>query len=123
MFLTDGGLETTLIFEGGFDLPCFAAFHLLRDPRGREALVSYFERYAAIARAAGAGIILDSPSWRASADWGEKLGYSPAELAAANRECVALVRGVAERWESPRHPAIVSGCVGPRGDGYDPPCS
>ena len=38
VFLTDGGIETTLIFEDGFDLPDFAAFTLLGDPAGRDAL-------------------------------------------------------------------------------------
>jgi hypothetical protein len=39
LFLTDGGIETTLIFHDGLELPYFAAFHLLRGRNGREALV------------------------------------------------------------------------------------
>jgi homocysteine S-methyltransferase len=73
LFLTDGGIETTLIFHDGLELPHFAAFHLLRDAKGREALVRYYERYIAIAKAAGLGFVLESPTWRASADWGDKL--------------------------------------------------
>ena len=38
LFLTDGGLETTLIFQDGFDLPEFAAFNLLKHESGREAM-------------------------------------------------------------------------------------
>jgi len=34
VFLTDGGLETTLIFDDGIELPDFAAFPLLADPAG-----------------------------------------------------------------------------------------
>ena len=86
LFLTDGGIETTLIFQDGLDLPYFAAFHLLRDARGREALVRYYERYIAIAKADGMGFILESPTWRASADWGAKLGYSADDIVAANRD-------------------------------------
>jgi len=33
-FLTDGGIETTLIFLEGLELPDFAAFDLLRRPDG-----------------------------------------------------------------------------------------
>jgi S-methylmethionine-dependent homocysteine/selenocysteine methylase len=33
-FITDGGLETTLIFHHGFDLPEFAAFDLFKLSSG-----------------------------------------------------------------------------------------
>jgi S-methylmethionine-dependent homocysteine/selenocysteine methylase len=56
LFLTDGGIETTLIFQDGFDLPRFAEFHLLRDAKGREGLMRYYERHIAIAKADRLGI-------------------------------------------------------------------
>jgi S-methylmethionine-dependent homocysteine/selenocysteine methylase len=120
LFLTDGGIETTLIFHDGLDLPYFAAFHLLRDRDGREALVRYFERYIAIAKADGSGFILESPTWRASTDWGDKLGYTPDDIAAANHDAIGLMLELRTRHETARMPIVVSGCVGPRGDGYDP---
>lgn len=120
LFLTDGGIETTLIFQEGLELPHFAAFHLLRDAAGRAALTRYYERYIAIAEADGLGFILESPTWRASADWGDKLGYAPADIAAANRQSIALMHELKDRHASPSVPMVVSGCVGPRGDGYDP---
>jgi S-methylmethionine-dependent homocysteine/selenocysteine methylase len=120
LFLTDAGLETTLIFLEGFDLPCFAAFHLLRDEAGTEALRRYYRRHAEIARQQGAGFILESATWRASSDWGEKLGYSPEALDEANRKAIALLRELQAELESERSPMVISGCVGPRGDGYDP---
>lgn len=46
VYLTDGGLETTLLFLEGFELPDFAAFHLLRSAVGRQALERYFASYA-----------------------------------------------------------------------------
>lgn len=73
-FLTDGGIETTLIFHEGLELPDFAAFHLLQDAGGTAALQNYFRSYAAIAKQFGVGFILESATWRASADWGTKLG-------------------------------------------------
>lgn len=120
LFLTDGGIETTLIFHDGFELPYFAAFHLLKDAKGREALERYYERYIAIAKTDSMGFILESPTWRASSDWGEKLGYSRKQMAAVNRDAVAMMHDLRQKHESAKTPMVVSGCVGPRGDGYDP---
>ena len=41
LFLTDGGIETMLILHEGMDLPLFAAFDLLKDHGGTEALRRY----------------------------------------------------------------------------------
>ncbi len=120
LFLTDGGIETCLIFLDGLELPHFAAFHLLRTADGREALRRYFERYLAIAAEGGHGFVLESPTWRASADWGAKLGYSDAELADVNRDAIRLMAELREAFAGRASPIVVSGCVGPRGDGYDP---
>src|SRR5450755_3901778 len=120
MFLTDGGLETTLIFHDKLDLPYFAAFHLLKDGAGTEALRKYYCSYASIASANRLGFVLESPTWRANPDWGAKLGYSTAALADVNRLAVALMRELREQFETLYSPMVISGCVGPRGDGYDP---
>jgi S-methylmethionine-dependent homocysteine/selenocysteine methylase len=121
LYLTDGGIETTLIFQDGLELPHFAAFHLMKDEAGTAALRRYFARYAGIARTNRTGFILESPTWRASADWGEKLGYSPRALAEANVRSIALMQELRSEFQSQDGaPFVVSGCVGPRGDGYDP---
>jgi len=120
LFLTDGGMETTFVFHDGIDLPCFAAFDLLRRPGGADRLRDYYRRHAAIAQAAGVGFVLEAATWRASAEWGDRLGYSPAELAAANRAAIALMAELRDSWDRPEAPVVVSACVGPRGDGYDP---
>jgi S-methylmethionine-dependent homocysteine/selenocysteine methylase len=120
LFLSDGGIETTLIFHEGIELPHFAVFPLLRTAAGRQTLRTYYERHIAIARAQGLGFVLESPTWRASPDWGERLGYSRDALAAANREAIALMRELRDAYEAPITPIVISGCIGPRGDGYDP---
>lgn len=120
VFLTDGGIETTLIYHDGFELPDFAAFHLLRDATGTEALRTYFRRYADIATRYGTGLVLESATWRASTDWGLRLGYSASALAAANRAAIALLEEVRAEYAGTRTPVVISGCVGPRGDGYVP---
>lgn len=120
LFLTDGGMETTLIYHDGVDLPCFAAFTLLKTPEGVERVRGYYARYATMAQRAGLGFILESPTWRANADWGEKLGYSPTDLAAVNRQAISLMVEMRDRFETPQTPLVISGNIGPRGDGYDP---
>src|SRR6476659_8819355 len=96
-FVTDGGLETDLLFHHGFDLPEFAAFPLLENRAGRAALDAYYDQYAAIARAVGQGILLETPTWRANPDWGARMGYDRAALDRANREAVAFARGAQDR--------------------------
>ena len=118
LVITDGGLETDLIFHEGFDLPLFAAFPLVADPAGREALQRYYDRYVGIAGANGVGLVLESPTWRANPDWAPQLGYTLAQLDEMNRAAIALMEDIRDRHDSATSPIVVSGCVGPRGDGY-----
>jgi S-methylmethionine-dependent homocysteine/selenocysteine methylase len=119
-FLTDGGIETTLIYHEGLELPDFAAFDLLKDEAGAEALRNYFRTYAALARKYDVGYILESATWRANPDWGRKLGFSEQELADMNRRAIALLRDIRDQYETAASPMVISGCIGPRGDGYIP---
>lgn len=118
LFLTDGGIETTLVFHEGIALPDFAAFVLLNYPDGQEALRKYFRAYCAIANHYGTGLILESPTWRANPEWAGHLGFTPQGLAEANRQAIALLQALRSEVESGRTPVVISGCVGPRGDGY-----
>jgi homocysteine S-methyltransferase len=112
MELTDGGIETYLLFHDGFDLPCFAAFPLLETDDGREALRRYFAPFLEIAERRGLPFVLDTATWRANPDWGEQLGYDRAALAAANRAAVDFARELATG------DVLTNGVIGPRGDGY-----
>jgi S-methylmethionine-dependent homocysteine/selenocysteine methylase len=118
LFVTDGGIETSLIFNDGLALPDFAAFHLLKTEDGTAALRRYYGAYAAIARRFRTGLVLESATWRASADWGERLGYTRRELVAANRQAIGLLEEI--RAMNPHVTTVISGCLGPRGDGYQP---
>ncbi|HUS05669.1 MAG TPA: homocysteine S-methyltransferase family protein [Bryobacteraceae bacterium] len=118
-FLTDGGIETTLIFQEGIELPDFAAFGLLKQESGATALRKYFRAYAAIASRFNTGLILEAATWRASADWGDRAGYSSVALAEANRAAIALIDEIRKEMAHGQ-PVVLSGCVGPRGDGYVP---
>ncbi|ODT06180.1 MAG: homocysteine methyltransferase [Mesorhizobium sp. SCN 65-20] len=117
-FLSDGGMETTLIFLDGVELPHFASFVLLDTAEGRERLKGYYEKYLDIARRRGTGFVLDSATWRANPDWGEKLGYDAEGLRAINLRGIELLEELRQEWEAPGTPLVVSGAIGPRGDGY-----
>jgi S-methylmethionine-dependent homocysteine/selenocysteine methylase len=120
IFLTDGGLETTLIFHQGIVLSHFAAFDLLKHPEGKTTLLEYFRTYAALARKYAVGCILESATWRANADWGMRLGYSAEALAQRNREAITLLKEIRQEYETDKSPMVISGCIGPRADGYFP---
>lgn len=118
IFLTDGGMETTLIFHHGVELPHFAAFVLMDSAEGRAHLTRYYESYLAIARDRRTGFVLDSPTWRANADWGAMLGYDARRLCAINMRAIEFLRELQARWEQPDLACVISGAIGPRGDGY-----
>jgi homocysteine S-methyltransferase len=120
LFLADGGIETTLIFHQGQELPDFAAFHLLATPEGTAGLRKYFTPYADIARRHRTGLILETATWRASADWGTKLGYSSEALARAQQRAVTQLEEIRADYETGPTRVVISGAIGPRGDGYVP---
>jgi homocysteine S-methyltransferase len=80
----------------------------------------YYRDYLEIARRRRTGFTLDTPTWRANADWGEKLGDDTAALAAVNRAAVALAEEIRDADESPELPIAICGTIGPRGDAYQP---
>ena len=69
-FLTDGGMETTMIFHEGVELPLFASFVLMASPEGRRKLKDYYVRYLELARKADLAVervaLLWTP-WRVDA--------------------------------------------------------
>lgn len=119
-FLTDAGLETDIIFNRGIDLPHFASITLLKSDEGRRALEDYFRGFLDLACRMDSGVILESATWRASPDWAEPLGYSQSKLDALNGEAVTMLLRLKAEYSSAALQVIVSGCIGPRGDGYDP---
>jgi len=119
-FLTDGGMETTLVFHDGIDLPYFAAFDQLKTVPGTDRIRDYYRRYAAIATTNKVGFVLESVTWRASSDWGNLMGYSATALDAINKQAIEILQDLREELETDDSPMVISGCIGPRGDGYDP---
>src|ERR1051325_5602465 len=84
VFLTDGGVETDLVFHRGVELPEFASFVLHDDPAAEEVVRDYFREYLRIGATHGYGLVLETLTWRATHDWGARLGYDDNRLRAAN---------------------------------------
>ena len=118
IFLTDAGLETDILFNKGVDLPFFSSVTLFTSDAGLDVLEAYYRDFLGLARRMGTGLILESATWRASPDWAEPLGFTLSELDALNTAAIELLTGL--RAEYADVPVVVSGCLGPRGDGYDP---
>ncbi len=117
IIVTDGGLETWLLFDRGVDLPAFAAYPLAGTADGRALLAEYYGYYAEIARSADAAAVLEAPTWRANPDWAATIGHDRAALADLIVASIGVVEEVRDAWQGSR-PFLISGCVGPRGDGY-----
>lgn len=116
--ITDAGLETELVFTKGVELPEFAAYHLLKSDAGTDLLVEYWSQFQDLASTRGLGLVLETATWRANADWGAKIGDDTDQLDAINRGSVEVLERLRDR--RPDTPLIISGCIGPRGDGYSP---
>jgi len=119
LYLTDGGIETWLMYKKGFEIPHFCAFHLLNDEKGRAAIRLYYQKHAEVALNAGAAFIFDSLTYRASRDWGNLLGYSAEGLAEMNLQALDLYREVARAIGNDPATTLYSGCIGPKGDAYE----
>ena len=118
-FLTDAGLETDILFNRGIDLPHFASISLLQSEDGRQALDDYFRGFLELAKRVGSGIILETATWRASSDWAPPLGLSPTQLDELNMAAVHMLVALRDEYSATVPHIVVSGCLGPRGDGYD----
>ncbi|CAF0849781.1 unnamed protein product [Rotaria sordida] len=119
-FITNGGLETTLVFHEGIELPCFASFDVLKTEAGCEWMKNYLRKYANIARKYDVGLVLENASWRANPDWMKKIGYSDQDVVNVNRKSIELLYDIRNEYETENCPIVFNASIGPRGDGYNP---
>jgi len=117
-FLTDGGLETWLFFQQGFEAPEFAAIMLMNDDAALNAMRRYFGKFLEMAEAADTGYILDTNTWRGCTRWAGQLDVSPEEMLSLSRKAVLFARELRDTWQDRVSPILVNGVVGPAGDGY-----
>ena len=85
-----------------------------------QRLRNYFAGHAAIAARADVGFILEAATWRANADWGALVGYDADALDQVNRKAIDLLVEVRADFAKSTRPYPISGCLGPRDDGYAP---
>ena len=119
-FMTDGGLETDLIFNKGIDLPEFAAFDLLKSSDGKQTLKNYYRDYLVIAKKKCHGFVLEAPTYRANPDWVVKIGYALDDLQVIHNTAIEELEDLRNEFEDDNFKVPISVCIGPRGDGYVP---
>jgi homocysteine S-methyltransferase len=120
LFVTDGGMETDLIFHDGYELPQMASYVLLQNDAGVDRVKRYFDDYIAIADQHRFGIVLETATWRASRDWAVKIGTPAEELERINRRAVEVLVELRDARSKDAAPLVISGCLGPRSDAYQP---
>lgn len=119
-FLTDGGMETWLFFQQGFEAPEFAAIMLMEDNEARAALGRYFDGFLQLAEDAGTGFVLDTNTWRGCPVWADSIGVTESELLRLSGRAVDFAKEVRARWAGRVSPILLNGVVGPADDGYNP---
>lgn len=118
LYLTEGGIETELMYRWGFDLPQFAMYPLLDNPAAMDTMRGMYRRLLDVAARHGMGALMGGLDYRASPDWAALLGYSAAGLEEANLRSIDFLRGVAAEYAGQVDDILVQGFVGPRGDAY-----
>jgi len=116
--ITDGGIETHIIFNMGVELPHFSAFPLNDSATGRDLIRRYYRDYLPVARAAGRGFLFATDSWRASPDWADRIGYDRALLKQNNVTSVALCAELAEEFTAAGVESAIAAVLGPRRDAW-----
>ena len=120
LFLMDAGIETDIIFNRGIEIPEFAAHTLLAEPAGRQVVTDYFQGFFDLAAESGAGLILNSQTWKAHPHWAKDLGASEEDLQEANRDAIAFIADLRDKATANTNPIVLDGIIGPRGDAYAP---
>ncbi|WP_242521620.1 homocysteine S-methyltransferase family protein [Motiliproteus sp. SC1-56] len=116
--MTEGGTETEIMYKFGFELPHFAMFPLLDNPKAVSALNGMYQRYLDTAAKHGFNALVGGLDYRASPDWGSLLGYSNTGLAEMQLRAIEFLRDVAKPYQGQIADIQIVGVVGPRGDAY-----
>jgi homocysteine S-methyltransferase len=118
-YLTEGGQETEILYKYGYELPHFAMYPLLDNPRAMTELRGMYGRYLDTAARHGFGVIIGGLDYRASPDWASLLGYSGEALAEMQMRAIDFLREVATPYQAQVPALVYAGILGPRGDAYE----
>ena len=115
-YLTDGGLETTLVFLDGMELPDFACFPLLGSEDGQVPPRPLLPCPTSTSPSApGRASCSTPPPGGPTATGVRGSGCDAVTLAEVNRRAVEYAAGLAQNRSVP---VVINGVIGPRGDGY-----
>lgn len=118
IYITEGGIETEILYKWGFELPEFSMYPLLDNADAMKTIHAMFDRVFAAAAAHDAGIVLAGLDYRASPDWAEKIGYSRDQLDAFIHRNIAFLKGRREAHADRVRDVYIAATCGPRGDAY-----
>lgn len=118
LYLTEGGTETEVIYRHGHELRDFAMFELMNKPEAVRDMENMYRRYLDKAAQYGFSALMSGFDYRASPDWGAKLGYSAEGLREMQHKCIDFLRGVSRAYEDQIERIAIAGCIGPKGDAY-----
>jgi len=117
-YLTEGGSETEILYKWSFELPEFAMFTLLDDPEADNVIRGMFRRYFDVAAEHGTAMLLNGHDYRASPDWGAKLGYSSEDLRNVQHRVIRFLDDLRAEYADRVSDVYIAACIGPRGDAY-----
>ena len=118
LYLAEGGTETEIMYRHGHKLREFAMFELMNNAEAVADMKDMYRRYLDVAAKYGFAVVMAGFDYRASPDWGQKLGYSAAGLQEMQHNCIDFLREVSRPYEGQIDKIAVAGTVGPRGDAY-----
>lgn len=118
IYLTEGGVETEILYKWGFELPEFAMFPLLDEPEAMSVIRAMYDRYFQAAEAHDAGLLIAGTDYRASPDWGTKIGCSEARLRDYIHRNIEFLLEMREAYAGRVRDVYVAASIGPRGDAY-----
>ncbi|MDA7426976.1 homocysteine S-methyltransferase family protein [Primorskyibacter aestuariivivens] len=117
-YLTEAGTETEVMYKHGHELPHFAMFTLLENPRAVDDITAMYRRYLDVMAEAGTGAMICGLDYRLSPDWAALLGHDAPALAEIQTRCIDLLKEVSAPYADRLPHIVIGGCVGPRGDAY-----
>ena len=118
LYITEGGTETEIMYKFGHELPHFAMYPLLDNPKAVQDLKFMFQKYLDVVAQSGLSALMGGLDYRASPDWAQLLGYSLEGLAEMQHRSIEFLRDAAKPYEKQIPSILFAGIVGPRGDAY-----
>lgn len=117
--LTDGGIETRIMFETPIHMDPDVQVAALLDHRdGRMKLESVYSGYVEAAREFSLPVVIGTPTFRAGPNFIRRAGLPEEDIGRLNRQAAGFLKDVREKGG--HEPVFIGGVIGPSGDAYMP---